>query len=229
VRVALRSGRVADAQARLDALAAGSAPVAAHVALGLLAFNQDRSAAALDHLRQALERDPRDARALGLAAEVQQAAGNLEAAEGLAREALAAAPADPEAAARLASIELAGGHPREALARAEGVLARDPRSTSALEVAAVARAQLSDRPAARRAFEALLAAAPDDWEAAMNFGVFELEGGDARAAARLFAQSIALNPGNPRGYEGLRQAAARLGDRPLLRRAEAGLARAGAR
>jgi spermidine synthase len=229
VRAGLRAGRAPEAEARLESLAAGPAPVEAHVALALLAFNQDRGQAALDHLRRALERDPRQLRALGLATEVQQAAGNLEAAEGLAREALAAAPEDPEAAARLASVELAQGHVREARTRAEAVLSRDPRNARALEVAAVAHAQLSDRAAARRAFEALLAAAPDDWEALTNFGVFEMEGGDARAAARLFAPSVALNPGNRRGWEGLREAAGRLDDRALLRRAEAGLGGAGIR
>ena len=223
VRAALRVGRAAEAEARLESLAAGPAPVEAHVALALLAFNQDRGQAALDHLRRALERDPRQLRALGLATEVQQAAGNLEAAEGLAREALAAAPEDPEAAARLASVELAEGHVREARTRAEAVLSRDPRNAQALEVAAVAHAQLSDRAAARRAFEALLAAAPSNWEALTNFGVFEMEGGDARAAGRRFAQSVALNPGNRRAWEGLREAARRLDDRALLRRAEAGL------
>jgi tetratricopeptide (TPR) repeat protein len=213
----------------LDALAAGPGPVAPLVALALLAFNQDRPQAALDHLRRVLDRDPRHARALGLAAEVQQAAGNLEEAEGLARAALAVAPEDPEAGALVASIELARGQSREALMRAQAVLSRRPGSARALEVAAVAQAQLSDRAEARRAFEALRAAAPDDWEALTNFGVFELDGGDARAAARLFAESVALNPGNGRGYQGLREAAGRLQDRALLRRAETGLARAAVR
>ncbi len=58
--------------------------------------------------------------------------------------------------------------------------------------------------------------------------MFELEGRDFRAAARLFEQAVALNPGNVQGYRGLREAARALGDRRLLARAEVMLARLGA-
>ena len=58
--------------------------------------------------------------------------------------------------------------------------------------------------------------------------MFELEGGDARAAARLFEQAVALNPGNVYGYRGLREAARALGDARLLARAEARLQGLGA-
>lgn len=151
----------------------------------------------------------------------------MDASEELARRALAVAPGDVEAEGFLASASLARGRPDEALQRAEAVLAREPRAPRALEVAAIARVQKGDRAGARRAFETLLETEPDGWAHLNNFGVFEMEGGDYRAAARLFHQAVSLNPGNVEGYRGLREAAQALGDAALVTRAEAGLRRLG--
>jgi hypothetical protein len=54
-----------------------------------------------------------------------------------------------------------------------------------------------------------------------------MEGGDARAAARLFHQAVSVNPGNVMGYRGLSEAARSLGDSALRERAEAALRRLG--
>ena len=107
------------------------------------------------------------------------------------------------------------------------MLARDPGVVRALEVAAIARAQKGDRAGDRRAFEALVEAEPDGWAHLNNFAVFEMEGGNPRAAARLFHQAVSVNPGNVTGYRGLSEAARSLGDPVLQRRAEAALRRFG--
>ena len=227
-RTALRLGRTAEAEERLRLLAAGPAPVAGRVGLGLLAHNRGQPGEALAHLAAAAERDPGNRRVLLLGAEVQQAAGNLEAAEGLAQSALALDPGDPEAESLLAAVALAAGKADEAGRRAEAVLARAPKQTQALEVAAIVRAGAGDRAGARRAFEALLQAEPDGWGALTNYGVFELKGGDARAAAALFRQAVTLHPGNAAGYRGLAEAAQVLGDSALAAQAQAGLQRLGA-
>jgi Flp pilus assembly protein TadD len=151
----------------------------------------------------------------------------VDAAEALARRAQEISPGDSEAGGFLASVSLARGRTDEALGRAEEVLARDPRAPRALEVAAIARAQKGDRDGARRAFEALLEAEPDGWAHLNNFAVFEMEGGDARAAARLFHQAVSVNSGNVMGYRGLSEAARSLGDAALGERAEAALRRLG--
>ena len=227
VRAALKSGRTSEAEEFLRGQAAGPAPVSARIALGLLDHNRDRPAEALEALAAAADADPRSVRALLLGAEVQEAAGNVDAAEALARRALEISPGDAEADGFLASASLARGRTDEALGRAEAVLARDPRAPRALEVAAIARAQKGDRDGARRAFEALVEAEPDGWAHLNNFAVFEMEGGDARAAARLFHQAVSVNPGNVTGYRGLSEAARSLGDSALLVRAEAALRRLG--
>jgi spermidine synthase/tetratricopeptide (TPR) repeat protein len=227
VRAALKSGRASEAELFLRAQAAGPAPVSARIALGLLDHNQDRPAEALEALASAAAADPRRVRALLLGAEVQEAAGNVDAAEALARRAQEISPGDSEAGGFLASASLARGRTDEALGRAEEVLARDPRAPRALEVAAIARAQKGDRGGARRAFEVLLEAEPYGWAHLNNFAVFEMEGGDARAAARLFHQAVSVNPGNVMGYRGLIEAARSLGDSALRERAEAALRRLG--
>jgi spermidine synthase len=223
VRTAIKSGRAAEAERFLGEQASGPAPVSARVALGLLHHNLNRPALALETLAAAAAADPRNVRARMIAAEVQQASGNVDAAEALVQEALSIAPDDTDAQGFLASVSLARGRLDEAIARADAVLARAPREPRALEASALARAQKGDRAGARRAFEALLEAEPDGWMHWTNFALLELESGDPRAAARLFHQSVSLNPGHAAGYRGLAEAARSLGDRALARRAESAL------
>jgi spermidine synthase len=225
VRTALKTGQAAEAERFLSEQAGGAAPVPALVALGLLHHNLNRPAQALDALAAAADRDPRNIRALLIGAEVQQASGNVDAAEALAQAALSVAPNDEEAQGFLASASLARGRLDEALARADRVLARSPRAARALEVAAIARARTGDRAGARRAFESLVEAEPDGWMHWTNFALFELESGDPRAATRLFRQAVSINPGHADGYRGLAEAARALGDRALARRADAALGR----
>ena len=218
-RCAVRSDRIAVAEKRLRELGETAAPVEARIALGLLLTNAGRTEEALAALQGALERDPKQRRALILAAEVQEQAGHLEAMEGLARQALSVAPGDIEAEALLASAALGKGLKLAAIAIADRVLARDPNETRALQVAAFARAD-DDRAGARRFLERLVEAEPDIPGHWANFGAFELAGKDYRAAVRLFETAADLNPGDPRAYLGLREAGRGLGDPALVARAD---------
>jgi spermidine synthase len=225
VRTSLVLGRAAEAEAELRGMVAREPPpghAEPRIALALLLQNTDRPADALDALQQAVALAPRLARPLLIGAEIQRSGGNLDAAEGLAAQALALAPADAEAEALLAALRYDRGALKEALERAESVLKRDRDQLRALEIAAVSRARLGDRPRAREAFERLLRLEPDGWEHLNNYGLFELEGGDARAAARWFEQAVELNPHSVEGWEGLLQAARALRDAALLARAERG-------
>jgi spermidine synthase len=225
VRVAVKTGRTGEAEEFLRQQAKGPASVPALIALGLLHHNLDRPAQALEALAAAAAADPRNVRALLLGAEVQEASGNVDAAEALAQAALSVAPNDAEAQGFRASASLARGRLDEAIAGAEAILARRPHAARALEVAAIARAQKGDRAGARRAFESLVDLEPDGWAHLNNFALFEMESGDPRAAARLFHQAVSINPGNADGYRGLGAAARALGDAGLARRADAALER----
>jgi spermidine synthase len=218
VRASLRSGGEAEAERVLRELVP-QAPVDARVALALLLDNLGRTKDALATLEAALQLDQRHRRALLLAAELHEQAGNLDAVELLVNAALRAHPGDAEAEALRASLRLAKGDLEGAIATAEGVLARAPKEARALEVAAIARAQKGDRAGARRHFERLLEAEPDAPGHLNNFALFELEGRDYRAAARLFETSLDLSPDNETAARGLGEAARALGDERLLIRA----------
>jgi spermidine synthase len=224
VRSAVASSRPGEAEAALRGLIDRD-PVRARIGLALLHHALDREPEALAELQEASRRDPRNTRALLLAAEIQDEAGNVEAVEALANRAAAAAPGDAEAESFVALARLRRGQPREAVARAEAVLARAPAASRALEVAAVGHAVLGERDAARRDFEALLSAEPDGWAHLNNYGVFELEGRDYRAAARLFERAVDIYPANVQGYRGLLEAGRTLGDEALVERAEQALGR----
>lgn len=227
VRTSLALGRAGEAEAELRALPAGAAEV--RIALALLLRNLERPAEALAVLQEAAALAPRSARPLLMAAEIQQGDGNLEAAEGLALRAQAVSGGDLEAEALLAAISYQKGALEDALAGAESVLQRDPNQVRALETAALARARRGDRERARQAFEALIRLEPDGWAHFNNYGVFELEGGDARVAARWFEHAVDLNPGTAQGWRGLAEAGRSLGDPALVERAEKGLQRVAAR
>jgi Tfp pilus assembly protein PilF len=224
VRCAVASGGAPEAEAYLRGLV-DTEPVRARIGLALLHHGLDRPAEALAELQEASRRDPRNVRALLLAAEIQDESGNVDAVEAFAGLAAAAAPGDVEAESFVALALLRRGQPRVAVQRAEAVLARAPTAARALEVAAVGHALLGERDAARRDFETLVAAHPDGWAHLNNYGVFELDGHDYRAAARLFERAVDIYPGNVQGYRGLLESARALGDEALIQRAEHALGR----
>jgi spermidine synthase len=226
VRTGVRSGRGGGAESRLRELRPSAA---AHVGLALLFNSTGRSPEALQETRLALEKDPRNLRALLLAAEIQEEAGNAGAMRRLASEALRQNPGDLDAEAFLASSRLAEGNLDEALAEAERVLARDPRQPRALQVCAIALAGKGDRDRARTFFEALVAAEPDEASHRTNLGIFELEGGRPEVASRHFESALDLDPTSERGARGLESAARALGNPALLARAQAILSRTQAR
>jgi tetratricopeptide (TPR) repeat protein len=169
VRCAVQSHRTDAGERRLRELP--PSPVA-HVGLALLFHSAGQGAEALEEVRRALEQDPRNRRALLLAAEIQEAAGNAEATRGLATAVLRLEPRDADADAFLASADLADGRPQEALALARAVLSRAPRQPRALQVAAIASARTGDRDRARAYFEQIVEAEPDESSHRTNLGVF---------------------------------------------------------
>jgi spermidine synthase len=215
VRCAVQSRQTAAAERRLRE----TPSAAGHIGLALLFNSTGRSPEALEEARRALERDPRSRRALLIAAEIQEAAGDAEAVRGLADAVLRFHPGDADAESFLASARLAGGGGDDALALAGRVLAREPRHPRALQVAAIASARAGDRERARAYFEQLVEAEPDESSHRTNLGIFELEGGRPDAAARLFEAALDLDPESGPAARGLAAAATALGDEALATRA----------
>ena len=130
-----------------------------------------------------------------------------------------------EALGLAAEAELKDGRLEPAARLAEGALSIDPGESRALEVHALALAQLGRLAEARNAFLALLRASPEAPVSRNNFGVFELQQGNAAAAARLFKDAVDLDPSNLDGYRGLKEAATVLKRDDLLQFAERGIGR----
>ena len=101
----------------------------------------------------------------------------------------------------------------------------DPAESRALEVRALALTQLGRLAEARNAFLQLIEASPEASAPRNNFGVFELQQGNAGAAARLFKDAADLDPSNLDAYRGLKEAATLLKRADLIEFANRGLAR----
>ncbi len=225
VKSAIRLHRAEPAEAVLDRALARAPSAAVFIAKALLYWNTDRAAQALQSLQAASKLDPAEARAYLLGAEIQSAAGNLQPMRKLIGRALVLNPRDAEALGLAAEAEMKDGRLEPAFRLAEGALGIDPEESRALEVRALALAQLGRLAEARNAFLRLVAAAPEASASRNNFGVFELQQGNAAAAARLFKDAADLDPSNLDAYRGLKEAALLLKRPDLVAFADRGLAR----
>lgn len=225
VKGAIRLRRVEAAEATLSAALGRSPSSALFLTQALLYWNTGRPDLSLASLEAASRLDPKDPSPYLLAAEIQSAASNLQAMRKLIARVLATDPRNAEAIALAAEAELKDGRLEPAARLAAGALGFDPKEARALEVQALALAQLGRLAEARNAFLRLLDVAPEAAVSRNNFGVFELQQGNAAAAARLFKDAVDLDPANLDGYRGLKEAATLLKDSELLRFAERGIAR----
>lgn len=225
VKSAIRLHRAESAEVVLNRALERVPAAAVFIARALLFWNTDRAAAALESLEAASKADAREARAYLLGAEIQSAAGNLQPMRRLIGRALVLNPRDAEALGLAAEAELKDGRLEPAFRLAEGALGIDPEESRAMEVRALALAQLGRAAEARNAFLRLIAAAPEASTSRNNFGVFELQQGNASAAARLFKDAADLDPSNLDAYRGLKEAAVLLKQGDLIRFADRGLAR----
>lgn len=225
VKGAVRLRRIAAAEAGLKSGISRSPSAPLYVTQALLYWNSGREAQALQSLEEASRIDPRDPTPYLLAAEIQSAASNLQVMRKLIARVLAVDPRNVEAIGLAAEAELKDGRLDPAVRLAEGALGLDPEESRALEVRALALAQLARPAEARNAFLRLLEAAPEAATARNNFGVFELQQGNASAAARLFKDAVDLDPANLDGYRGLKEAAVLLNRADLVAIADRGLAR----
>lgn len=225
VKGAVRLRRVEAAGATLSAAINRGPSAPLHVTQALLYWNTGRAEEALRSLAAASSLDPRDPSPYLLGAEIQSAAGNLQAMRKLIARVLAGDGRNAEALGLAAEAELKDGRLEPAVRLAGGALGIDPSESRALEVHALALAQLGRLAEARNAFLALLRAAPEAPVSRNNFGVFELQQGNAAAAARLFKDAVDLDPSNLDGYRGLKEAATLLKRDDLLQFAERGIGR----
>ena len=225
VKSAIRLHRAEPAEAVLNRAIDRAPTAAVFTARALLYWNTDRAALALESLEAASKLDASEPRAYLLGAEIQSAAGNLQPMRKLIGRALALNPRNAEALGLAAEAEMKDGRLEPAFRLAEGALGIDPEESRALEVKALSLAQLGRLAEARNAFLHLIAASPEASASRNNFGVFELQQGNASAAARHFKDAADLDPSNLDAYRGLKEAAVLLKQTDLIEFADRGLAR----
>ena len=225
VKSAIRLHRPEPAEAVLNRAIDGAPTAAVFIARALLYWNTDQAALALESLEAASKLDANEPRAYLLGAEIQSAAGNLQPMRKLIGRALALNPRNAEALGLAAEAEMKDGRLEPAYRLSEGALRIDPEESRALEVKALSLAQLGRLAEARNAFLQLIAAAPEASASRNNFGVFELQQGNASAAARHFKDAADLDPSNLDAYRGLKEAAVLLKQTDLIEFADRGLAR----
>ena len=214
VRSAIRADRAQEAERMLRTM---KEPVS----LGRLYRRLGRFDEALEAVSDALEVDPGWREALLLGAEVSSDRGHAPAMLRFAELMLARDSSDAEAAALLAEARLRAGELERASREAAAILAVHPGETRALQVHAVAHAELGNRNLARESFEKLLEIDPDDWIQLGNLGRLELATGNSERAAAYFERAVDLNSRNLEGYRGLEESALRIEDEVRLERAKA--------
>ncbi|MEO5762811.1 MAG: fused MFS/spermidine synthase [Vicinamibacteria bacterium] len=225
VKNALRLHRAPQAEAAFNRAIERALTAPLLVGRALLYWNTERPELALDSLARASSLDPHNVQAYLLAAEIQSASGALEAARKLVAHVHDVDLRNVEATGLLAEVELKEGRFSLAVAKADEALRLDPEETRALEVRALGLAQSGAVAPARAAFAALIAATPDETSGRINAGVFEMQQGNAPAAARFFKDAVDLDAGSVNAYRGLQEAATALNRPDILRVAERGLSR----
>ncbi|MPY89147.1 MAG: tetratricopeptide repeat protein [Luteitalea sp.] len=98
------------------------------------------------------------------------------------------------------------GRPDLAAREASELVARSPGHARAQNLLGASLASLGRRDAARRAFRTSLEADPRDPVTYANLGELELESGDRAAAARHFAEALAVDPTSEAAARGLAEA-----------------------
>ncbi len=214
VRLAIRAGRAQEAERMLSAM---TEPLS----LGRLYRQLGRFDEAFEAVTDAMEVFPENREALLLGAEVSSDRGDTPAMVRFGALMLARDSGDAEGAALLAEAQLRSGELERASREASSILALHPGETRALQVHAIAHAELGNRNLARESFEKLLANDPEDWIQLNNLGKLELAAGNAARAAELFERAVDLNSRNLEGYRGLEESAERIDDGVRLERAKA--------
>lgn len=128
-------------------------------------------------------------------------------------------PRSLRAASNLGAVALDRGEPREALVWLERAAALAPDDPQIEMNRAVAEQQLGDAAGARARLDAILAAHPAYWPAALRAGHLALEAGDFRGAAERYESALRVHPLAAEAWAGLGVAREREGRRDEARRA----------
>jgi tetratricopeptide (TPR) repeat protein len=131
----------------------------------------DAAGAGEQLLLERIAKDPKDADALALLADLREQKGHLQAAKELLRQAIAAKPDARGPYLNLARILKGEGNLKEASDTLEVAAAKFPNDNLVLESVAISHELMKDYDAARLGYEAVLATWPNDIVAANNLAM----------------------------------------------------------
>ncbi|WP_132909975.1 sulfotransferase [Sphingomonas sp. BK235] len=159
-----------------------------------LALHDNRLEVAEPLLRGYLKRDPFDARAIRMLAELAGRLGRNRDAETLLRRALELAPGFTAARANLAIVLYRQNRPTEALAELDALLAVEPEHLGHANLKAAALGRLGGFDEAIALYERVLAAAPAQPKVWMSFGHMLKTVGRQAEGVAAYRRAIALRP-----------------------------------
>lgn len=159
-----------------------------------LALHDNRLPEAERGLKACLKRDPFDARAIRMLAELAGRIGRNRDAETLLRRALELAPGFTAARANLAIVLYRLNRPTDALAELDTLLAVEPDHLGHANLKAAALGRLGDFGEAIALYEGVLAAAPAQPKVWMSFGHMLKTVGRQADAVAAYRRAIALRP-----------------------------------
>ncbi len=194
----------------LRRLAADPSHLQAKVSLSrLLAANgaTDEAAALMVDLS---ERFPDNSDVLEQLASVLSDVGDVQRLPSVVLKLGKSAPNSQRAHYYAASLLFRQGRPDLAVSEAELVVRENPGHALAQNVLGAALASLGQLDRARHAFEASLRANPRSAGTYTNLATLEMQAGNAREAARRYAEALVLDPTSDTARSGLEQARARL-------------------
>jgi len=188
----LDSGRIDQAQVRLEPLLSSAAPGLAYALRSVIDVTLNRNQEALQNARRAVELAPSPASSIALSY-AQQANLDLESARATLRQATREHADHALLLARLAELELMLGARGEAAALAQRAVSLDPSLDNSQVVLGYSALALSDFAAARDAFSAAISLNSSNPLSRLGLGLAKIGAGELDAGRADIEAAVALD------------------------------------
>lgn len=220
-----RTARSADERAEVkrlyrDLLRQNAHNLAARLALAAVYSDERAYSECIRELRPVVEASPRSIplRAMEQLAACYEGAADWESLTAIAQMLLKVNPRHSDALFYLATVKYHQGAAADAVQLARQSLAADQQNIKALNLLAIAYAQMGHISQAKAVFDQALQLRPTEAMTSYNYGLFCLDNGWFEQAIEKFTQTLETDPGHLPAYIGLAQAYLRKGERNRARR-----------